>query len=611
MKKERIKDRMLKTTARLWGVPENEIETHFDPLILLLIEACAAEMEKIGYDINASHTRLLDRLADMVVPESAIGPKPASAVITATPVEANAILEPLTRFYTNQRIVTPETGNAHNTDLFFTPVGKFPVLKVSFDYMFAGNKLYRINENNSRDVVHEGDREGNVHELWLALTPDKALPSLRGLSIYFDLRSHSEAGNFYKSLENAAAWAGAQNLGLEPGYYQGDQFELSPEEMLVAGHDYGKKVSRQIAGIYQKHFLHLTGNQPMASLTEGGVPEGLKQQLPQQVAQQLASEPMVFIRIALSRPFHQDVLNGLFCSINAFPVINRKYNTANYRTDTWINIIPLQIEGSFFDLHDITSATGKKYKFRTTADQNAIEEGEASVRSSGIGKTNSKEVREIINSLMEAIRDESAYFSELSNEFITARLREISQILARLEDQLAAARDSHAPHHYILLRPKNAGDQVTINYWTTNAADANQVKAGTSMNAFNHTLVGAKNAYMVTNAVGGKSGVTEAEKKHLLKQQLASNGRIISAEDVKLLCAQLFGSRLKRVEVKKGVQVGNVKAEGFIRTIDVLLTLSNEAKEKKDNEITYLCSELEYQLQQNATPIYPFRIVVN
>jgi hypothetical protein len=33
IRKDRIKDQMLKTAARLWSIPENEIETTFDPLI--------------------------------------------------------------------------------------------------------------------------------------------------------------------------------------------------------------------------------------------------------------------------------------------------------------------------------------------------------------------------------------------------------------------------------------------------------------------------------------------------------------------------------------------------------------------------------------------------
>jgi hypothetical protein len=58
IKKERIKDQMVNTAARIWGIEESEIEHNFDPLALLLIEACAAELEKIGHNITESHKSL-------------------------------------------------------------------------------------------------------------------------------------------------------------------------------------------------------------------------------------------------------------------------------------------------------------------------------------------------------------------------------------------------------------------------------------------------------------------------------------------------------------------------------------------------------------------------
>ena len=54
-KKERIKDRMLKTAARLWGYPDVEVETSFDPIVQLMLEACASELEKISSEVDVSH----------------------------------------------------------------------------------------------------------------------------------------------------------------------------------------------------------------------------------------------------------------------------------------------------------------------------------------------------------------------------------------------------------------------------------------------------------------------------------------------------------------------------------------------------------------------------
>lgn len=608
LKKERIKDRMLKTTARLWAIPENEVETNYDPLILLMLDACASELEKLGYDVNASQARLMDKLAELMLPEALLGPAPASCIVHATPIDAAAKLQADTKFYTNQRITTAD-GKQLNTDFYFTPVGAFTLHKAKLQNVIVGSKVYGVGENNSRTTIHRGD--GNEHmsvsELWLAFSADKAVANLKGLSVFFDMRGHSEANAFYKSIEGSAAFINGQKVELLPGFYEQQQFDLSPEEMLVSGHDYIKKICRKVAGVYQRQFMHIADSVGNNATT---LPQELISRLPDAAVKQLDAEPKIYLKIELTRPFTADVLDGLVCSINAFPVINRRFNTMNYRTDSWVNIIPLQVDGHFLDLNEIAGSSGNRYSMNAQSTQN-MEEGEAQVRSSGIGKTDSKEVREIIGSLMEAIRDESAYFTEISNEFLLARLREVSQILARLEDQLAAAKNNRMPHHYVLLRPKQAGDQVAVSYWTTNAEDANKIKSGSAMVAFNHTLVDPKSTITITTTVGGQSGFTESEKRILLKQQLVSKGKIVSAEDVKLLCFQLFGDRLKQVEVKKGIRIGSNKSEGYVRTVEVHLQLQQGLKESRPDEVGYLCAALENQLAENAAPIYPFSVFVN
>ena len=74
---------------------------------------------------------------------------------------------------------------------------------------------------------------------------------------------------------------------------------------------------------------------------------------------------------------------------------------------------------------------------------------------------------------------------------------------------------------------------------------------------------------------------------------------------------RLYGSKLSKVAVQKGVQIGNKAGEGFTRTIDVVLTYSNLVNETMDNEIENLYRELEFILQKDASPVYPFRIIVN
>lgn len=395
-------------------------------------------------------------------------------------------------------------------------------------------------------------------------------------------------------------------MAIEPGFFNGAQFDLNLEEALSSGYDYSRKIHRQAAGIYRNRFLHIPDD---LETKTGTIPDEWLE-LPEKNLQALQAENALFIKIELGRMFQQETLDRIFCSINAFPIVNRSLNSLNYRTDTWVNIIPMQIEGSFLDLHSITGSSGNQYKISISADSQQVEEGEAVVRSGGVGKTNSREVREIIGSLMEAIRDESAYFSRMSNEFVLARLREITRILARLEDQMKLAKDKKETLHYVLLKPTAAGESVTVNYWTTNGSEAHAVKTGTQLTAFNHTITAAKGAYVLTNCTGGKSIITESEKQYILKRQLSSGGKVISAEDVKLLSYQLFGDKLKKIEVKKGIQPGNGANQGFQRTIDIFLTLAPSQQESAKDEVAYLCSELEYHLSLQASPVCPFRVVL-
>ena len=56
--KEQIRNRMIKNAANMWDVPANEIETSFDPIVDLLLSACASEIAKIAGEVDESQTRI-------------------------------------------------------------------------------------------------------------------------------------------------------------------------------------------------------------------------------------------------------------------------------------------------------------------------------------------------------------------------------------------------------------------------------------------------------------------------------------------------------------------------------------------------------------------------
>src|SRR5215211_6924150 len=102
--KEHIKSRMLKNAARLWGYKETETESSFDPVVSLLLTAFASELEKVSGDIQASGARVLERLVQLLSPDTLTGALPAHGIATALPVEDATELFEDTRFYTHVKM---------------------------------------------------------------------------------------------------------------------------------------------------------------------------------------------------------------------------------------------------------------------------------------------------------------------------------------------------------------------------------------------------------------------------------------------------------------------------------------------------------------------------
>jgi hypothetical protein len=605
IKKEKIKDQMVKTAARLWEIPENEIEANFDPLVLLLIEACAAELERIGFKIRESHQRLVDRLAELLVPDSSTGAYPSSCIIQAQPTESVVMLNPTSVFS-----VQANTGNQDSTasiprNIELIPVGTFPLHNVQLKYFGAGNKIFKSFENGSREMLAGRDSELPSGNIWLMLSPTKGIDSIKDLQLYFHLRNMSEDQQFFFGLSQAVCKINGKLTKIKQGYSTQQQFDLQPADMLSKGHHYHEKIKRNIAANYSNRFLHIVDN---VDATIGSVPDSLSW-VPADVAKLFNSETLIFIELQLPRNFSQDLFDALSVHINAFPAANLMLNQVQYRTSEWINIIPLPVNGSFLDLVNVSSSTGYPYHFKYAAGKRQPNEGEAILRNSGIGNTSSQEIRGMAANFMEAIRDQYAFFSEISNQTILTQLKEITILLNRLEDRIQESKDQVENKCYLLIRPMEVNELISVEYYTTHGTQTNAVRLYSKVEPLRNTNVVPGSAFVIAPLLGGRDSPSGQEKQLILKQQLLSRGKIVTAEDIRLICNHLFGSNLSNVVVNRTTKVEQGSQSGFAMYVTVTITLAANNK-LLEEEISYLCRQLEFQLAEGAIPGLPFEVLI-
>ncbi len=183
--RNQIKSRLLKNASRAWGYPETEAENNFDPLVSMLMTACAAELEKISGEIHASRARVLERLVQLLSPDALTGAVPAHAIACATPVDKVLELSEKTQFYTTRKTSgSLETEEQVSKDYYFSPTDDFRLNRASIRFMAAGNTLYSISNHVNKEVIAQTEEGKDLpaSSLWLAI--DEPSQSLQQSMFY-------------------------------------------------------------------------------------------------------------------------------------------------------------------------------------------------------------------------------------------------------------------------------------------------------------------------------------------------------------------------------------------------------------------------------------------
>ena len=129
-----IKHRLIKYVADLWGYQQTDMDG-FDPLIDLLLGACAVEFERTGNQIISSQSRVLEKLAQLLLPESLTIPQPAHTIVHARAVEPEYIVKPEDQFSFDKEVINPARPTEINkVPVFFSPhLPRFLFMTVPFN----------------------------------------------------------------------------------------------------------------------------------------------------------------------------------------------------------------------------------------------------------------------------------------------------------------------------------------------------------------------------------------------------------------------------------------------------------------------------------------------
>jgi hypothetical protein len=611
--KEKIKSRMIKNASRTWGYHDTEAESAFDPLVGMLMGALAYELEQISGEIQNSESRVVEKLVELLTPDPVVGAYPAHGILTAQPNQTTHDILPSSQFYLTRKVKNPvDPSRAEQQNIFFTPAGRYKLFNGKVKYIATERTLYEVDKEGYKEAVSES---GNIlgremNKIWIGLEFGSDPVSFEGLSLFFDLRSEHHEETFYHSLARAKWFLNDEPVEFSGGLGKNQDYTGKEDALFTLHSDTSAKVHSHVNRFYCGKFMTLSDDREFKNATSNSVlPKSLLTVFNDD-ALAIIKSPCVWIRLELLQPLPAEVIENIFCSMNCFPVINRQLNKFTYSARDQVTIIPLKAENSFFDIESVSNSRNVKYTQKSFARIKELERGSYILRQGGVGRFDSRNAVEILNYLLELLRDESASFSILGTDMISSNLREMSQIIARIEQRLTETSVQKENISYIMLRAQPNEETVFVEFWSTDGSSANNIKFGTPLTVFSGSDIRKDSVRFLTATVGGRDKMDTEDRLNTYRKALLSKDRVVTAEDIKALCSVHFGKHMEKVEVKKGIAPGTTADTGFVRTIDVHVQLSRKAIQMPEDEINFLKEDLKVKLEETSMNILPYRIFV-
>lgn len=610
--KDAIKNRMIRNIAGIWGYPDSQDINSFDPVVGMILGALAEEIYNISGEIKKTDARIVEKLFELLIGQDVFAQFPAHAMARARPTQPEVSISELFQFSfikKTPKIVNEETIYI-NKPIWFTPTKEFKLFKCEIKYLSGGSQLFEISDQTKETLaVIKSGIMPDFSKMYIGLKMDAQIDKIDGLSLMFSIRDKNNEERFYSSIINARWKINDNEIIFRKGFEQqniGKGNNLS--EIFRNEVDLSYKTCNYVNEFYNDKFMTVTDNNFLLKnlVKSNQIPEEFKRKFPEHTLKSIPGD-ILWIEVQLSQSIDPEILNDLTISLNCFPVVNRKLNEFSQLLTRGFNIIPMTTEDLFFDIKTITDTKGSSYRaLNSFTSENAEDEGYI-IRQGGVARFDSRDAKETINHLIDLIRDERASFSLLGTDMISSELKQLDQIISRLKQRMESIDLSDSSNSYLLLNCNSGYERANIQFWTINGEIANNIRSYSRLNIHQGADLDSNSVILISNSFGGKQKLTKEDKLNKLRRMLLSKGRVVTREDIKALCFEQFGKEITNVEIKKGVHLDPSMDKGFVRSLDIYLTI-NKDSQLTDNELEQKTDELKIRLKQETINLLPYRI---
>ncbi len=615
--REEIKLRMLRFAAREWGYDETQMESEaFDPLVSLLMEACATELERIDREMHLAEERILDRIVALLTPDELTCAQTAHAVLHARSIT------PFFELKTSNLFYTPKKSGRQSKDIFFSPVSNYRVHDCSVAVLGTGRQVLKVDEiPKRRTILDSKSGESLGHNiLWIGIELAASLSSIDEISFFFNWRNQAKRDDCLRMLEDTIWTLEGNKLPVHRGIAKINHEDQNVPPIVVFRNEFSttRRFEEQIESHYLAHFMTV-GNLSHEYLGTDSL-DDLKRYYPAEFETVFSPEKLtslkttkyLWLKIEFPGFVPEDFLTRVECHTNCFPVMNRRYISESFNNiKANANILPLNFEDYFFDIEEVVSQNGKPFHSVPLTNIGNYNAGEFTLRKRGVNKFSKSDATRSLLDMIDVLRDESASFSAYDLEYLSDKVKGIYQEVNELEQQLLSKKKDLNSISYLIIKPLEGKDSVQISYWTTNGADANGIASGNSIDLYEFTALKRDSLYLMTGTEGGKDERSSFESRFAFKKALTNRERVVSVEDIKSFCYATLGEEIEEVIVRRGFRVAHLTTHGVERVVEVWLNPKKSVGEPGSNEEFMAgVSKLQDQLNINSASIIPIEVKI-
>lgn len=596
--RDQIKARLLRDAARLWDLTDSQLDTTaFDPLVDLLLGTLASESERVYGEILASRGRILERLVQVLLPETVTGPRPAHGLIMAQPVENMTIVGhdvPLT-------VRHPQTGD----ELGLLSAGRFTVINARVVCGAAGGQIWRLDEQLNRVPVASAPPHRRLpdYTLWLGIE----LPTTT--QQHTDSESDNTARFYFNWKNQPNAMQCCQQLGQTQWFVEGETPQaltaihtLLAEPATDQGYDLAHlhELEQHAQRYYRPHFVtvSLTNVGPA-----GAAPPTLAESFDTALLQTLP--PLVWLRVQFPATFSADILQQTDCLLNAFPILNIQANTPTFRLNDILNVFPLQTERPLLAVVEVTDSEGNTYEPHTVGDDPMLRS--YTLRHRGVGRFDSRQAADLVQHTLDQLRDDSAAFLPLGYDALRGQVEDIQKSMQRIKQQLPANLPGE-PTPFLVVNNAPTAGTLFVRCWTTAADRANRLPLSAKIDTTSPGLRRDRPVALLQPLQGGMARLNDAASLPAFRRTLLTRGRALTAEDLRAIALSTAPDLITGATIQKSVLVGTDARQGLTRVLDVRLTF-RPGRVLPADEKEHWCREVSAQIDGLWAGVLPVRII--